>query len=100
MIRKIVGLCRASIVLLTLAIPANADDTVRLATFNCEFLVRSKVHVKFGLDFDPTKWTAQQKHDWELAGFRDARFREASQTVAAVIHKINADVIALCEVGD
>lgn len=74
-----------------------ADDTIRLATFNCEFLVRSKVHVKFGLPFTLQE---PEKTQWEQAGFRDAKFKEAAKAVAQTIHAVNADIVSLVEVGD
>jgi endonuclease/exonuclease/phosphatase family metal-dependent hydrolase len=72
-------------------------DTLTIATFNCEFLTRPKVHVKYGLSFN-LSGTARQ--EWEQPGFRDQKFNEATKVVAEVIHSINADVIALTEVGD
>lgn len=74
-----------------------AADTVRLATFNCEFLVRSKVHVKFGLPFDLNE---PEQTQWAQPGFRDGKFNEAAKAVAGKIKIINADVISLVEVGD
>ncbi len=85
-------------VLLLLAGPAfAAPETVRVATFNCEFMIRSKVHIKYGLPFD---LNAEQRAEWEAPGFRDAKFKEAAKAVAAVIKTINADVIGLVEVGN
>lgn len=77
-----------------------AADILHIATLNCEFLVRKKVHVKYGLPFDPAEWTAAQRAQWEQPGYRDARFAEATQTTATVIRRLAADVIGLCEVGE
>jgi endonuclease/exonuclease/phosphatase family metal-dependent hydrolase len=68
-----------------------------IATFNAEFLIRSKVHIKFGLPFD---LDAADQATWNVPGFRDAKFAEAAQAVAGAIAAINADVIVLNEVGD
>jgi endonuclease/exonuclease/phosphatase family metal-dependent hydrolase len=75
-----------------------ADETVRVATFNCEFLIKSKVHIKYGLPFkleDPA-----QIAEWNQPGFRDAKLKEATKAVARVIKTIDAHVIVLTEVGD
>jgi hypothetical protein len=74
-----------------------AEETIRLATFNGEFLTRSKVHVKFGLPFDLKE---PEKTQWEQPGFRDNKFKEAAKAVAGEIKLINADLIALIEAGD
>jgi endonuclease/exonuclease/phosphatase family metal-dependent hydrolase len=68
-----------------------------IATFNTEFLVRSKVHIKFKLPFE---LTGADKAQWDAPGFRDQKFTEAAAAVAGVIAEINADVIVLVEVGD
>lgn len=74
---------------------------ITIATFNAEFLTRPKVHVKFGLKFNINKDEPQAVRDqWAATGFRDARFAEAAAAVAGVIASIDADVIALTEVGD
>jgi endonuclease/exonuclease/phosphatase family metal-dependent hydrolase len=59
-------------------------------------LTRPRVHVKFG---QPFNLPASEAATW-TAAYRDARFTEAAQAVAAVIASINADVIALTEVGN
>lgn len=74
-----------------------ADETVRVATFNCEFLIKSKVHIKYGLPFTLTD---EQIAQWEQPGFRDVKLKEATKAVARVIKRIGAHVIVLTEVGD
>lgn len=74
-----------------------ADETVRVATFNCEFLIKSKVHIKYGLPFTLNE---EQSAEWEQAGFRNAKLKEATKAVARVIKRIDAHVIVLTEVGD
>ena len=76
---------------------AIAADTVSIATFNCEFLVHKKVHIKFGYPFT---LRGADKTLWEQPGYRDARFLEATRAVAAAIRTLDADLIALTEVGD
>ncbi len=78
----------------------HAEDTVKIGTLNCEFLIKDKVHEKYGLPLllsDP-KWTPELKAQWTDA-FRDEQFKKAAKAVAKVIKKMDADVIALCEVG-
>lgn len=88
----------ASLVILTMfSFATFAADTVSVATFNCEFLVHKKVHIKFG---HPFTLRGADKTLWDQSGFRDARFLEATRAVAARIRALDADVIALTEVGD
>jgi len=87
----------AAFTLLLGSASADAERTLTLATLNCEFLTRPRVHVKFGEPFD---LSPQQKQVWDQPGYRDQKFSEAARAVAAFICKINADVIGLQEVGD
>jgi endonuclease/exonuclease/phosphatase family metal-dependent hydrolase len=74
-----------------------ADKKLTVATLNCEFLTRPKVHMKFGEPFDlpPERQTV-----WDEPGYRDRKFNEAAKAVAQFVKEINADVIGLQEVGD
>ncbi len=72
------------------------NDSLVIATFNCEFLTRPKVHLKFGLPFNLSGSTKQKWNE----DFRNTRFNEAARAVARVLNEINADVFALTEVGD
>ena len=83
----------------TLMTPAAWAEAVRIGTFNCEFLVFRKVHVKFGLPFDEREWNDEQRQTWLQMGYREARFRESVSAVAAAIRQIDADVLVLTEVG-
>lgn len=79
----------------------HAEDTVKVGTLNCEFLIKDKVHVKYGLPLlmtDP-KWTPALKAQWTDV-FRDEQFAKAIKAAAKTIKKMDADVIALCEVGN
>ncbi|NNF57774.1 MAG: hypothetical protein HKN04_05990 [Rhodothermaceae bacterium] len=76
---------------------ATAAQDVTLATFNCEFLVRQKVHIKFGESFNLSGAAATT---WNQPGFRDARFGEAAAAVADVLASLNTDVLLLTEVGN
>lgn len=78
---------------------ALAQD-LTIATFNTEFLTRPKVHLKFGLPFNINSASATEVAQWNQPGFRDQRFNQAAQAVAQVIANIDADVVALTEVGD
>ena len=55
------------------------------------------MHRKFDLPFILTGADATT---WNAPGFRDQRFNEAAQAVAQVIANIDADVVALTEVGN
>lgn len=79
--------------------PAAWAEAVRIGTFNCEFLVFRKVHVKYGLPFDEREWTDEQRQTWSQPGYRAARFRESVEAVAAAIRRVDADVLVLTEVG-
>lgn len=92
---------RVLLVLLLGPLPVLAQtDTLTIATFNCEFLNRPRVHVKFGLPMRTGSFSAAERTEWEAPGFRDARFAEATGAVASLLAPIDADVLALTEVGD
>lgn len=71
-------------------------QSVRLATFNCEFLLPDKVHMKFGLPFDNKKLP----QEWRDERFRQKKFVEAVDKVAAHLVTLKADVLGLTEVGN
>lgn len=75
-------------------------NSLIIATFNCEFLTRPKVHIKFGLPFNINKASPAEKQQWNQPGFRDQKFKTAAGEVAKIIESVAADVIALTEVGD
>jgi endonuclease/exonuclease/phosphatase family metal-dependent hydrolase len=77
----------------------NAADKVTIATLNCQFLSTKGVHVKLGLPFDQRYWTETQRTTWAANGFREQQYRKAVKAVAAVIRRIDADVIVLTEVA-
>jgi endonuclease/exonuclease/phosphatase family metal-dependent hydrolase len=76
------------------------DRTLTIATFNCEFLTRPKVHIKFGLPFNIEDAGREEQEAWAQPGARDLKYKEAAQAVAEVVHAVGADVIALVEVGN
>lgn len=83
--------------LVTVLISAAASaDTLRVATLNCEFLITSKVHVKYGHGFTLDD---AEKATWNAGTFRKDKFEAAAAAVAKEIAAIGADVIALTEVG-
>jgi len=91
------------VILFTLAFfppPSFGQDSLTIATFNCEFLTRRKVHIKFGLWFNIGQASSDVRQQWNEPGFRDAKFNEAARAAAGVLGAINADVLALTEVGD
>ena len=69
---------------LLLAVPAAAQQTLTIATFNAEFLTRPRVHIKFGLPFRTSDFTPAEAAQWTDA-FRNVRFTEAAQAVAGVL---------------
>ncbi|MCX2743884.1 endonuclease/exonuclease/phosphatase family protein [Mangrovivirga sp. M17] len=76
----------------------NLYSQVRVATFNCEFLVEKTIHVKYGLPFRLSDTTQEVREQW-TDQFRSKKFNEATIEVAKYIHTLNADVIGLQEVG-
>lgn len=76
------------------------NDSIVIATFNCEFLNKEKVHVRFGLPLNISQATESQKQQWSQQGFRDQKLLEATKTVAQVLFNLKADVLVLTEVGD
>lgn len=76
---------------------AVAADVVKVATFNCEWLNRRRIWVKYGL---PLKLLPQDEGIWSSRELRDTKYKEAARAVAAAIREIDADVIGLTEVGD
>ncbi len=81
----------------TISFPSFADFTI--ATFNAEFLITDKVHIKFGLNFDMKKNSSAEQVQWADQAFRDVRFQEAVQAVGAYLATLNADILTLTEVG-
>lgn len=100
--KRLAAICFVILVVLSvfpLASPAQSTN-LNIATFNCKFLTRPKVHAKFSLKLNLSKGPAAVREEWNQPGHRDQKFNEAAKEVAKVIHSINADVIALTEVGD
>ena len=81
----------------TFPLPSFADFTI--ATFNAEFLVTDKVHIKFGLNFDMKKNSPAEQSQWADQAFREAKFQEAVQAVGAYLATLNAEILTLTEVG-
>lgn len=74
------------IVWLSLALGSVPAGDLRVATFNCEFLIKKKMEIKYEVE---------ALSDAE----REEKFAAAVETVAGVIRRIDADVIGLSEVG-
>lgn len=75
-------------------------QTVTIATQNCEFLIRKKVHIKYGLPFNITEAEPAQLAAWSQPGFRDEKFNESAKAVAKALVNLNADILVLTEVGN
>lgn len=71
-------------------------QSIRLATFNCEFLLPDKVHIKYGLPFDNKKLP----QEWRDERFRQKKFAASVDIVADHLVSLQADVLGLTEVGD
>ncbi len=77
-----------------------AQDTLTVATFNCHFLTRPRVHIKFGLRFDMDDNSDSLQAVWAQPGYRDQQFNIAAEAVADLLRQVDTDVLALTEVGD
>ncbi|QQS37750.1 MAG: endonuclease/exonuclease/phosphatase family protein [Ignavibacteriales bacterium] len=76
------------------------NDSIVIATFNCEFLNKDKIHVRYGLPLNINQASDAQKQQWSQPGFRDQKFLESTELVAQVLVQLRADVLALTEVGE
>lgn len=88
-----------SVLLVFSALYIQAQE-ITVATFNAEFLNKSRVHIKYGLSFDISKEPKKEQKFWSKEENRTAKLQEASAKVAKVIKQLNADVLTLTEVGD
>ncbi len=75
------------------------SQEITVATFNAEFLNLSRVHIKYGLQFDITREPKKVQKYWEKEENRAAKLQEASANVAQMIKSIDADILTLTEVG-
>lgn len=75
------------------------SQEVTIATFNAEFLNRSRIHVKYGKQFDLAREPEQEQKFWNDDNNRIEKLREASGHVAQFIKQIDADILTLTEVG-
>ena len=76
------------------------SQEVTVATFNAEFLNKSRIHVKYGKQFDISRESKQEQKFWNDDVNRTAKLKEASAQVAAFIKEMNADILTLTEVGN
>ncbi len=72
---------------------------ITVATFNAEFLNKSRVHIKYGKRFDIKRESKEVQKFWENDTNRTAKLKEASSNVAKMIKRMNADILTLTEVG-
>jgi predicted extracellular nuclease len=73
---------------------------LKIATFNCEFLNKKKVHIKFGKKFDLSQEPISEQQFWANPANVNDKFAEATLEVAKQIVAIDADVLGLTEVGN
>ena len=67
-----------------------------IGTFNCEFMNREKVQIKYGYGF---MLAGEDLSLWKQEGMREKKFLQALQPVAKVIVSMNVDTLVLTEVG-
>ena len=77
-----------------------AAQEITVATFNIEFLNKSRVHIKFGAPFDISRATKKEQRFWKDDENRTAKLQEASANVAQMIKEIDADILTLTEAGN
>ena len=73
---------------------------LKIATFNCEFLIKRKVHIKYGLPYNIKYAKGPETKLWKEENYRQDRFDQSIDIVAEQIKIINADIIGLTEVGN
>lgn len=88
----------AGFLLLFCIVTLNSQE-IKIATFNAEFLNKSRVHIKFGKQFDISRESQEEQEFWNNEDNRTAKLQEASANVAQLIKRIDADIITLTEVG-
>ena len=71
---------------------AAAADELVLGTFNCEFLLPAKVHMKYGLPFD---LTPEDERTWSRPGYRRQQYDKAVAAVAKYLVSLDADILVL-----
>ena len=98
MIQRMKNILILSLLYLCNCIPATSQD-ITVATFNAEFLNTSKIHVKFGKQFDLSREPMDVQNFWNNQANRTSKFKEASASVAKMIKQMNADILTLTEVG-
>ena len=73
------------------------SETLRIGTFNCEFLNEQRIHIKYGYRFeleepaDIAAWTSDR---------RSQKLFEASEAIAKAIAPLDVDIWCFTEVGD
>ena len=86
------------ILLLSLGTSALSQE-VTIATFNAEFLNKTRIHVKFGKRFDLKDESKKEQRFWNNDANRNDKLKEASINVAQMIKQMEADIVTLTEVG-
>ena len=74
-------------------------ETLTVATFNAEFLLPGKVHIKYGLSFNLSDHDQAIQDEWNNSFFLSQKFQTATDLVADVLAPIETDVLTLTEVG-
>lgn len=75
-----------------------ADLTI--ATFNVEFLIKSRVHMRYGVkELLPKNFTEEEKAQW-TDEFRNGKYQVSVNIVAPIIVDLNADILLLVETGN
>ncbi|MHC4273952.1 MAG: HAD family acid phosphatase [Planctomycetota bacterium] len=84
------------VLVLGITAAAAAADELVLGTFNCEFLLPAKVHLKYGFPFE---LEPQDAESWSRPGYRKAQYDKAVEAVAGYLATLDADILVLTEVG-
>lgn len=90
----------AALWLCCFALPLSAADKLTVGTLNCNFLVRTRLHVKYDVPLFESEWSPEQAKLWKDPDYRNARFEESLEAIARVVHRLNADILVLEEVGN
>lgn len=67
------------------------SETLRVATFNAEFLNKKKVHVKYGESFKFNDWSDSIRQD---------KFEQATKAVASFLDSLDSDILVLTEISN
>ncbi|WP_395378134.1 endonuclease/exonuclease/phosphatase family protein [Marinicella sp. W31] len=88
-----------SVFLIFLSSIAVKAETLKVATFNAEFLYPSKVHIKYGFQYNMGDMSQAERDNWAIPLTRLTKYQQAVDVVAEVLKDIDVDVLTLTEIG-